>query len=73
MRHERTGLSASDPALPAWQAFLVQFTRETDGGQGTFPGRVEHSSSGRRARFETPRERLALLRRLLEELGESTL
>ena len=58
------------PALPVWKAFVVQFSRETTPHRGTFSGRVEHISSGRRARFETRRELLAVLANLLGELGE---
>jgi hypothetical protein len=58
------------PALPAWKAFVVQFSRETTPHRGAFSGRVEHISSGRRARFGTRRELLAVLGDLLGELGE---
>jgi len=55
--------------LPVWKAFVVQFSRETNTRKGTFSGRVEHMTSGRRARFGSTRELLAVLRRLLDELG----
>ena len=57
-------------ALPVWKAFVVQFSRETSARTGTFSGRVEHMNSGRRARFASTRELLAVLRKLLDELGE---
>ncbi len=58
-----TGLA---PELPAWKAFVVQFSREADGTLGCFTGRVEHLSSGERARFETKADLLAILARMLE-------
>jgi len=57
-------------ALPVWKAFVVQFSRETNPRTGGFSGRVEHMSSGRRARFASSREMLAVLGKLLRELGE---
>jgi hypothetical protein len=62
--------SAGEPTLPAWKAFVVQFSRETRPGGGVVAGRVEHISSGRRARFATPDELIAALATLLDELGE---
>ena len=50
---------------------MVQFSRETRAQAGTFAGRVEHVSSGRRARFASTRELLAALRKMLDELGEN--
>ena len=58
------------PTLPAWKAFVVQFSRETNPRTRTFAGRVEHMSSGRRARFTSSRELLAVLRTLLGDLGD---
>jgi hypothetical protein len=63
--------SEEGAALPVWKAFVVQFSRETRPRTGTFSGRVEHLSSGRRARFGTTRELLAALRKMLSELGEN--
>jgi len=57
------------PALPVWKAFVVQFTRETCTHPRTFAGRVEHVRSGRRARFASTRGLLAVLRKMLHELG----
>jgi len=56
--------------LPVWKAFVLQFSRETNPRAGTFSGRVEHMSSGRRAHFASTRELLAVLEELLGKLGE---
>jgi hypothetical protein len=56
------------PELPAWKAFVVQFSRDTGTKPGVLSGRVEHLSSGRRARFNTPEELLMSFERLLEAL-----
>jgi len=72
MNHEKSRGRTPEPTLPAWKAFVVQFTRETEGPAGAFSGRVEHLNSGRRARFDSPEELLALLGRLLVELGKPT-
>ena len=63
--------AATEPALPAWKAFVVQFSREAEGPTGIFSGRVEHLRSGRRAHFESPEELVAVLRRLLDELQKT--
>jgi hypothetical protein len=65
------GEQAAAPTLPAWKAFVVQLSCETRAASGVFSGRVEHISSGRRARFGTGEELLAALRKLLNELGEN--
>jgi hypothetical protein len=57
------------PALPAWKAFVVQFSRETEPDATVFAGRVEHLSSGRRAHFDSADELLAKMRQLL---GDAT-
>lgn len=57
------------PELPAWKAFVVQFDRETGEKRGVFGGRVEHLSSGQRARFQTRKELLEALAALLREIG----
>lgn len=57
------------PELPAWKAFVVQFTREADVPAGIFSGRVEHLNSGRRARFASSAELVTLLERFLAEIG----
>jgi len=56
------------PELPAWKAFVVQFSREA----GSFAGRVEHLSSGRRSRFNSAAELVATLETLLDEIGASS-
>jgi len=58
------------PALPVWKAFVVQFSRETGAQTGTFSGRVEHMSSGRRARFGSPQDLITVLHTMIEQLGE---
>jgi hypothetical protein len=58
------------PSLPVWKAFVVQFSRETRAQTGPFVGRIEHISSGRRARFASTRELVTLLRTMLAKLGE---
>jgi len=64
--------SGEVPALPVWKAFVVQFSRETRTQTGTFSGRVEHMSSGRRARFGSTKELLATLGMMLDQLGEES-
>jgi hypothetical protein len=59
---------SSAPTLPAWKAFTVQFSTETDASSGLFSGRVEHLNSGRRARFGSRQELLAVLERLLDQI-----
>jgi hypothetical protein len=59
------------PSLPVYKAFVVQFTRETRTHGGDFSGRVEHMSSGRRARFASKQELLAVLGTMLDQLGEN--
>lgn len=62
--------SGNAPALPAWKAFVVQFSRETRGPPGVFGGRVEHLSTGRRARFDSGEQLLTTLRRLLATIDD---
>ena len=69
MQAKGKGGGPEQPALPAWKAFVVQFSRESEGVTETFSGRVEHLSSGRRVHFDSPDELLAVLRRWLDELG----
>ena len=59
------------PQLPAWKAFVVQFTRDASVTSGIFNGRVEHLSSGQRARFDSSDELVQLLRQLLDDLGKA--
>lgn len=56
------------PELPAWKAFVVQFSRKASARGGNFSGRVEHLSSGRRARFDSREELLASLEKLVDEV-----
>ena len=58
------------PTLPAWKAFVVQFSRETGVRSRVFSGRVEHLHSGRRARFGSREALLAALERMLDEIEE---
>jgi hypothetical protein len=62
----------SAPTLPAWKAFAVQFSTETGPESDVFSGRVEHLNSGRRARFASKAELLAVLARMLADLEEPT-
>ena len=62
--------TAALPALPAWKAFIVQFTRETGVTAGAFAGRVEHLSSGHRERFSSREELLAIMTRQLRALED---
>jgi hypothetical protein len=76
-RHRRPASpdSAGQPAaptLPAWKAFTVQFSAETGAGRGVFSGRVEHLNSGRRARFASKEDLLAVLDRMLTDVEEPT-
>jgi hypothetical protein len=71
VKRNKSGVNPDEPAFPAWRAFVVQFTRASEGLPETFSGRVEHLSSGRRARFESPEELVATLRRLLDELSKT--
>jgi len=56
--------------LPVYKAFVLQFTRATRTRGGVFSGRVEHMSSGRRAGFTSRNELLAVLERMIDQLGE---
>jgi hypothetical protein len=66
------GAAQSAPTLPAWKAFAVQFSTETCPVTGVFSGRVEHLNSGRRARFASKADLLAVLERMLADIEEST-
>ena len=63
-------MSSEVPTLPAWKAFVVQFTRETRSQTATFSGRVEHLSSGCRARFTSAEELVAVLEKMIDAFGE---
>ena len=60
----------SAPTLPAWKAFAVQFSAETVAGGRVFSGRVEHLNSGRRARFVSKADLLAVLERMLADIQD---
>jgi hypothetical protein len=60
-------LRSAVPELPTEKAFVLQLSRETGPALRSFAGRVEHLSTGRRARFETLEEFLAAVTRLLSE------
>jgi hypothetical protein len=63
--------TADVPKLPVWRAFVVQFSRETQAKAGPFAGRVEHMSSGRRAPFGSAAQLVTVLRRMIDQLGDS--
>lgn len=58
---------ADRPGLPYANAFVVQFTAETDPRLEHAEGRVEHLQSGRRARFTSPADLLACMGSLLTD------
>lgn len=58
------------PTLPPWKAFVVQFSTEAGVCAGVFSGRVEHLNSGRRARFVSKQDLLAVLERMLGDIEE---
>ena len=58
------------PGLPPSKAFVLQFSRETRPQGDAFSGRVEHIDSGRRKRFASEQELLAVLGKMLDELGK---
>ena len=72
MKRDERCVGPEEPTLPAWKAFVVQFTRESKGLPTPFSGRIEHLSSGRRARFESPEKLVATLKLLLDELCKAT-
>ena len=61
------------PALPVSKAFVVQFSRETATQSGIFSGRIEHLSSGRRARFGSKEELFTAVSEMLDQLGENAM
>jgi hypothetical protein len=58
---------AEAPLSPA-RAFVVQFREETEPAGNSFRGRVEHMITGHAARFESAKELLAFLVRVLSAL-----
>lgn len=67
------GTADGVPALPAWKAFAVQFSKGSGGGDAAFSGRVEHLQSGRRAAFGSRDELLEALERMLDAADEPSL
>ena len=61
-----------EPALPSWKAFVIQLSNDTAPESGIFAGRIEHLGSGRRLRFASGKELLAMVMRLLRELDAPT-
>ena len=55
----------ADYRLPVRRAFVVQFSAETEVGQGRFVGRVEHIVSGQAMHFQTLEDLLAFFVQLL--------
>jgi hypothetical protein len=65
----RSRIDPLPPALPAWKAFVVQFSSDADLRGGHCAGRIEHLNSGRRAPFNSADELVQVLGKLLDELG----
>lgn len=61
--------SPESPELPTSLAFVLQLSRDTGPTLQPFAGRVEHLSTGRRARFESFEEFRAAVMRLLNEMN----
>jgi hypothetical protein len=59
-----------EPALPYWKAFVIQLSHDTTPESGIFAGRIEHLGSGRRQRFASGNELLAMVMRLLSDLAQ---
>lgn len=59
------------PTLPAWKAFVVQFTRETGVEPETFCGRVEHLSSGQSSRFDSAGGLIEFVQAVLQQPGST--
>ena len=67
-KQDRTEPDTIEPALPSWKAFVIQLSHDTTPDSGIFAGRVEHLSSGRRQRFASGKELLAMVMRLLSDI-----
>jgi hypothetical protein len=63
---------SSQPALPANQAFVVQFRPPAPDGSPPYDGRVEHLVSGQAARFHSLEELLAFMVRVLTDVQWSS-
>jgi hypothetical protein len=53
--------------LPADRAFVIHLLDEADPAAGTLPGRIEHVTSGRSARFDDLPALLEFLRTVLAD------
>ena len=58
------------PTLPAWKAFVVQFSDTAGRCSGVFAGRIEHLNTGRRVRFESRSALLTTLEHMLDEVED---
>lgn len=58
-------MGQSAPSLPAWRAFIVQFSADAHLRGPICSGRIEHLSSGRRIGFASKEELVEALERLL--------
>ena len=65
MKHNTEGRVS----LSVHRAFVVQFGREADVGEGRVEGRVEHVTSGRVTRFHSLEELLSFVRQILREVN----
>lgn len=63
--HRRASTTPDERPLSPRRAFVVQFREESAGADGRFAGRVEHTTSGQAARFESLDDLLAFLKRVL--------
>ena len=61
--------SGPPPFLSPYRAFVVQFRTETDVIAGHLVGRVEHVVSGQVTAFQTLKDLLAFIARVLAERG----
>lgn len=68
MKPDGKELDVNEPALPSWKAFVIQLSHDTAPDSGIFAGRLEHLGSGRRERFASGKELLAMVMRLLSDL-----
>jgi hypothetical protein len=62
--------SREQSPLSPRRAFVVQFRAETATVHGGFVGRVEHMVSGHAARFHSPEELVAFIKRILATVRE---
>jgi len=62
---ERASRSKDTPTLPTKRAFVVQLRWDAVVGRGDFRGRVEHFTSGEATRFESAKELLSFITRVV--------